>query len=149
MTHTSGLTEYFELWEKHAPQDRIFSNHDLLKMYQNLKPPLDFEPGAEFRYSNTGYLMLALVMEAVAGMPAESFILDRIIKPLGLKATFPYHLGMPSYPHPDRVLGFEWKNGKAELADLYNIDGVFGDGNMYASAPDLQKWSQALRSISW
>ncbi|MBK8043805.1 MAG: beta-lactamase family protein [Haliscomenobacter sp.] len=37
MTHTSGLTEYFELWEKHAPQDRIFSNHDLLKMYQNLK----------------------------------------------------------------------------------------------------------------
>ncbi len=145
MTHTSGLTEYFELWEKHAPQDRIFSNHDLLKMYQDLKPPLDFEPGAEFRYSNTGYLFLALVLEAVAGMPAESFILDRIIKPLGLKATFPYHLGMPSYPHPDRVLGFEWKNGKAEPADLYNIDGVFGDGNIYASAPDLQKWSQALR----
>ena len=49
MTHTSGLTEYFDLWEKYASKERPFTNADLLELYRDKKPPLDFEPGSEYR----------------------------------------------------------------------------------------------------
>lgn len=145
MTHTSGLAEYFELWEKYASKERPFTNADLLGLYRDKKPPLDFEPGSAYRYSNTGYIVLAEVVAAVSGMPATDFISSRIIRPLGLKATFPYHLAMPRFPYAERVLGFAWQEGKPVPADLFQVDGVFGDGNIYASAADLLRWSQALR----
>lgn len=145
MTHTSGLPEYFDLWENTFPKDKTFTNQDLMRLLQEKKPALDFEPGTAYRYSNTGYIVLAQVLEAAGGMSATEFIKTRIIQPLGLQATFPYHLAMPAYPHPQRVYGFEWKGETPILADLYQIDGVFGDGNLYASASDLQRWSKALR----
>lgn len=143
LTHTSGLVEYFDLYEKYFPQDRIFTNRDMLDLFIERRPPLAFTPGEQFQYSNTGYLMLALVIEAASRQTLPDFITKNIVEPLQLAHTYPYNLTMPGYP-ADRVFGFHTMTDSLAMDDLYNIDGVAGDGNMYASAPDLQRWSQAL-----
>jgi len=143
MTHTSGLPEYFKYYDKYFPKDKIFTNQDMLDMFIEHKPDLNFNPGDKYSYSNTGYLILALALEKAAGKPLTDFVTEKIIKPLNLVNTFPYNLTMEAYP-ANRVYGYHWKNDSLELNDLYNIDGVFGDGNMYSSATDLQNWSQAL-----
>ena len=112
-------------------------------MFIEHKPDLNFSPGDKYSYSNTGYLILALALEKAAGKPLTDFVTEKIIKPLNLANTFPYNLTMEAYP-ANRVYGYHWDDDSLKLNDLYNIDGVFGDGNMYSSATDLQKWSQAL-----
>jgi len=143
MTHTSGLPEYFEYYENYFPKNKIFTNQDMLEMFIEHKPNLNFSPGDKYSYSNTGYLILVLALEKAAGKPLTDFITEKIIKPLNLANTFPYNLTMDVYP-TNRVYGHRWSNDSLTLNDLFNIDGVFGDGNMYSSATDLQKWSQAL-----
>ena len=143
MTHTSGLPEYFKYYEKYFPKDKVFTNQDMLEMFIEHKPDLNFNPGDKYSYSNTGYLILALALEKAAGKPLTDFVTEKIIKPLNLANTFPYNLTMEAYP-ANRVYGHRLENDSLKLNDLYNIDGVFGDGNMYSSATDLQKWSQAL-----
>ncbi len=143
MTHTSGLPEYFDYYEKYFPKDKIFTNSDMLEMFIEHKPDLNFKPGDKYSYSNTGYLILVLALENAAGKPLTDFITENIINPLKLTNTYPYNLTMEVTP-TNRVYGHRWSNDSLTLNDLYNIDGVFGDGNMYSSAIDLQKWSQSL-----
>ena len=147
MTHTSGLTEYFDYYDKHFPSDKIFTNQDMLDLFVDLKPKLDFQPGDQYQYSNTGYLTLALCLEKAAEQPIADYVTENIIQPLGLENTFPYNKTMSSHP-PSRVFGYQVKEDSMILNDLYNIDGVFGDGNMYSSAVDLQKWSQGIYNNS-
>jgi N-acyl-D-amino-acid deacylase len=143
MTHTAGVPEYFDLYEKEFPKDKIFTNKDLLDLYAKHRPPLDFQPGEKFQYSNTGYLLLASIVEVASGMRFADFVTKNIIRPLKLKETFAYTIDMKKSPK-GRVFGFEYKGDTIAKNDLYNVDGVIGDGNMYASVGDLQKWSQAL-----
>ncbi|MFN7115688.1 MAG: serine hydrolase [Saprospiraceae bacterium] len=143
MTHTAGLGDYFALYKKEFPADKVFTNKDFLELYAKHQPPLDFAPGEKYQYSNTGYLMLASIVEVVSGMRFQDFVTKHIIKPLKLKETFPYTVDQTKYPK-NRVFGFEYQGDTIAKNDLYNIDGVIGDGNMYASVGDLQKWSQAL-----
>ncbi len=143
MTHTAGYGDYFELYEKEFPKDQIFTNKDFLALYTKHRPSLDFKPGNKFQYSNTGYLILASIVEVVSGMRFHDFVTENIIKPLKLKETFAYTIDMSKYPK-NRVFGFEYKADTIVKNDLFNIDGVIGDGNIYASVGDLHKWSQAL-----
>ncbi len=143
MTHTAGVPEYFDFYEKEFPKDKIFTNKDFLELFAKKRPPLDFQPGEQFSYSNSGYLILASIVEAASGMRFHDFVAKNIIQPLKLKETFPYTIDLKKYPK-NRVFGFEYKGDTIVKNDLYNVDGVIGDGNMYASVGDLQKWSQAL-----
>jgi len=63
MTHTSGLPEYFKYYEKYFPKNKVFTNQDMLEMFIEHKPDLNFNPGDKYSYSNTGYLILALALE--------------------------------------------------------------------------------------
>lgn len=143
MTHTAGVPEYFDLYEQVFPKDKIFTNKDFLELFAQKRPPLDFQPGEKFSYSNSGYLILASIVEAVSSMRFQDFVRQNIIQQLQLKETFPYTIDMKTFPQ-NRVFGFEYKRDTIVKNDLYNVDGVIGDGNMYSSVGDLQKWSQAL-----
>ena len=143
MTHTSGLPEYFELAQRYnGPLDTL-TNPKLLRLISDVKPGLIFQPGARWSYCNTNYAIIASIIEVVSGMPANKMFQDRIAGPLGMKNTVLYNLTL-KMTVPNRVYGFRRENGKEVMNELGRFDGVWGDGNVYASAEDLLKWDQAL-----
>lgn len=142
MTHTSGIPEYFDYFvNSRTPLDTL-TNEAMIKLFAEVKPPLDFATGSQWNYCNTNYVLLSSIVQRVSQMPIEKFINDRIALPLGLHDTYMYNVYLP---HPKNyVYGFEEINGKQKLNDLTYFDGVTGDGNMYSSAEDLLKWEQSF-----
>jgi len=143
LTHTSGLPEYFDLAQRHLILIDTLTNTDLLQLLAHHKPALEFNPGSRWAYCNTGYVLLASLVEKISGKPFAQFFAERIAQPLGLQHTFVYHFKGPPAP-AQRVLGMRRENGKWLPDDLISVDGVVGDGNVYSSAEDLLKWEQAL-----
>lgn len=142
MTHTSGLPEYEVLFQNtRGPLDTL-TNEGMIKMFATLKPALDFATGTKWQYCNTGYILLSSIIARISKMPIEKFINENIVMPLGLKQTYMYNVYLPS--PQNRVYGFEEVNGRQKLNDLFYLDGVTGDGNMYSSVEDLFKWEQSL-----
>ena len=142
MTHTSGLPEYDELYTgTRGPLDTL-TNEGMIKMFVDLKPALLFPTGSKWEYSNTGYLLLASIAERITKMPMDKLINEYIVKPLGLSDTYMYNVYLPI--PKNHVYGFKEVNGKQKPDDLFYLDGVMGDGNMYSSVEDLYKWEQSL-----
>lgn len=139
MTHTSGYADYYPLdfvdrrLLKSSPPDSI------IKEYAGGK--LDFEPGARWSYSNTGYLILGRVVEKVAGEPFADFVRGRIIKPLGLE-----HAAIdPPDADPSRARGYlPFALGSPEPAKPEASGWLYAAGGLVASAPDVAKWDIAL-----
>ncbi len=142
LSHTSGLPEYFECYEKYFAKDRILRNRDVLEMFRKEKPTLKFAPGEAYDYCNTGYVFLALIVEAICGASLADYMVENVIDPAGMKDAFPFEFGQPE--RPGTVRGFEISDGGRRPKDLGNMDGTFGDGNLYASVTDLHRWSDAL-----
>jgi N-acyl-D-amino-acid deacylase len=143
LTHTSGLPEYFDLVFQNTHQLDTLTNPRLIELLKEYKPALVFQPGEKWEYCNTGYVLLASIIEKAAKKPIQDFFREKITTPLGLKNTYAFHLKMGIKPK-NRVFGFQRENGKNQLNDLMRYDGVIGDGNIYSSAEDLLKWEQAL-----
>ncbi|MDZ4713832.1 MAG: serine hydrolase [Cytophagales bacterium] len=142
MTHTSGLPEYFDHLRHMGPLDTL-TNETVIRYLIDGKPPLVFPTGDKWVYCNTGYVLLATLIENVSGKPLHVFFRERITAPLGLRNTRAYNLTLKD-PIPNRVYGFRRENGRNVSNDLVLFDGIWGDGNIYASAEDLLKWDQAL-----
>ena len=145
LTHTSGLPEYFDLAQQYTGPLDTLTNAGMRQLLHHHKPTLHFQPGDRWEYSNTGYVLLGSIIEKRAGMPIEQFFDQQIVQPLKLKNTYIYYLNSRTTPR-NRVYGFDRVNGKNVPNDLIRVDGVIGDGNVYASADDLLTWEQALNT---
>ncbi|MBU7576879.1 MAG: serine hydrolase [Flavihumibacter sp.] len=143
MTHTSGLPEYFELFNNNRGNADTLNNKLLLAMLAQYRPPMQFSPGSSWSYCNTNYVLLASILETVSGQGLEAFFQKEIIRPLGLKNTYIFRLP-DTVNNPHQVKGFQEENGQRRLNDLTFWDGVVGDGNLFSSAEDLLKWEQQL-----
>ncbi len=144
LTHTSGLPEYFELAQAYTGVLDTLTNESMIRLFKTYKPALRFQPGERWEYSNTGYVLLGSVIQAASGMPVAEFFKKSIVQPLGLKNTFVYHYKANLTAPASRVFGFQRLDGKNVPNDLVRLDGVIGDGNIYASAEDLLIWEQSL-----
>jgi len=146
--HTSGLPDYMDFANEYWDADNLFTNEDLIALFEKYRPPLDFPPGEEFEYSNTGYAMLGNVIARVSGVSYAEFMAGEILTPLGMNDSAAFNLASKQCPLRCRVFGFRKRYvcfGKKLRADLNYLDGVFGDGGLYASAEDLVRWDAALR----
>ena len=144
LTHTSGLPDYLDLAEKvNGPLDTL-TNESLLTLLHTHKPALQFSPGAKFQYCNTGYAILGSVITAVTGQPIDAVFRQQIAVPLRLTDSFVFQYQAQSGKRPERVTGFRRDNGQLTANDLSRFDGIYGSGNVYASAADLLIWTQAL-----
>lgn len=105
--------------------------------------PLDFPPGTQPSYSNTGYIILARVIEIASGTTYEAFVKERIFDPLGLGNT-----GSDSYGAiiPDRAEGYTRWDGRVIRAPYIDMSLPIGGGNLYSTVDDLRRWSNALDS---
>ncbi len=139
--HTSGLPDYMKLC---AGSGRATSR-DVLEHLRGERALL-FPAGSSHLYSNTGYVILALVIERASGTKFGDFLKKRVFVPLGMKGTFvedPERL-VAEHSVPDRARGYRVEGGKVALLDSNPCDSIFGDGAVYSSLEDLEKWWRSL-----
>jgi len=101
-----------------------------------------FTPGSQFRYSNSGFALLALIVEVRSGETFAHFLKENIFEPLKMSNTLAYERGFSVVPN--RSFGHSCKDGKFERTDQSLTSSVLGDGGIYSSVVDLAKWDAAL-----
>lgn len=141
LQHTSGLPDYELLLT--ANFSTQISDADILKLISPTQGLL-FSPGTKFLYSNTGYALLSLIVEKVSQIPFPAFLKSRIFDPLNMRNSVAYVAGRNEVPN--RAFGYTFSNGKFKLSDQSPTSAVLGDGGIYSSLRDLQKWMNALFS---
>ena len=144
LNHTHGMVEYFDWVIDTLKIKDTIGNDQLLTLLSKYKPALNSVPGEKFNYCNTGYAVLSEVLETISGMPYATLLKSKITKPLKLENTYVQTVKMPNSPK-NRVYGMKFKDGRWNAFDLTTLDEVVGDGNIYSTVDDLQKWDQALR----
>jgi CubicO group peptidase (beta-lactamase class C family) len=138
LNHTSGLPAY----EDFVPDSQTAQVHDadipaLISHANGLK----FAPGTHYAYSNTGYVLLALVVEHVTGKPFADVLRERIFAPLGMTNSMARE-ERTVVPH--RAYGYTLRPAGVRLTDQSNTSATLGDGGIYSNILDLAKWDRAL-----
>lgn len=139
LNHTSGLVAYETLIPENAATP--LTDQDVLSLLQQ-QTQTCFRPGSEFCYSNSGYALLALIVERVSGMSFAAFLKQHIFEPLRMGHTVAYQPGISVVHH--RAYGYTRRGDGFERTDQSLTSSVLGDGGIYSSVQDLYKWDQAL-----
>lgn len=139
LTHTSGLVDYEDLVP--ATQTRQVRDADVLRLLER-GDRLYFPAGSTYRYSNSGYALLSLVVERASGQRFAEFVHARIFTPLGMTATQAREDKGP--PVADRAFGYSLRDGRWRRTDQSMTSAVLGDGGIYSSIGDLARWDAAL-----
>jgi CubicO group peptidase (beta-lactamase class C family) len=139
LTHTSGLKAYEDL----IPPDRTAQLHDIdvLNLLKR-ETATYFPPGMDWRYSNTGYAHLALIVEKASGMSFAAFLKKNIFAPLKMHDTVAFEEGISTVKN--RAYGYSKKSDAFERTDQSLTSAVLGDGGIYSSVDDLFLWDQSL-----
>jgi CubicO group peptidase (beta-lactamase class C family) len=140
--HTSGLRDYFTLLAVSGwPSDGHLTDQQFLKLVARQKS-LNFAPGDEFLYSNTGYVLLSIVVKRASGESLRDFAAERIFKPLGMTHT--EFRDDHNALIPQRALGYQ-PSGATYRISQPEFD-VVGDGGVYSTVEDLAKWDANFRT---
>jgi CubicO group peptidase (beta-lactamase class C family) len=139
LNHTSGLWDYEDL----IPESRTtqLDDRDVLALVA-AKDSLYFPAGTEYRYSNSGYVLLGLIVARVSGVSFPEFLRARVFAPLGMSATVAHVEGSDTVPH--RAFGYSPRGGGFEQADQSVTSATLGDGGIYTNVDDMTRWDQAL-----
>lgn len=141
LTHSSGLQNYMHFADDYwANKALVLNNNDVIDLLIKNKPELCFKPGARFLYCNTGYSLLASIIEKVSRMPFDRFMESNIFKPLGMNSTFVCN---NRFELQNERIALGHSAGK-RLEPWFYQDGVVGDKNVYSTVDDLLIWDQAL-----
>jgi CubicO group peptidase (beta-lactamase class C family) len=146
LNHTSGLPDYEDLMPPPDPSQPVEENQiadagvlDLLEK----KAAGGFPAGTRWAYSNSGYVVLGLIVAKVSGRPFPEFLSDRIFLPLGMTDTLAYVRGRGEVRR--RAYGHTKDAGGWRETDQSPTSATLGDGGVYSSLEDLAKWDDALR----
>jgi CubicO group peptidase (beta-lactamase class C family) len=147
LNHTSGLQDYGELLLKQypdTPPEKVPQILDagVLKLLEQ-QTSTKFPAGTQWEYSNSGYAVLAMIVEKVSGKPFGEFLQERIFAPLKMKNTLAYEKGKNEVLR--RAYGHTRKDDGWHETDQSPTSAVLGDGGIYSSIDDLAKWDRALR----
>jgi CubicO group peptidase (beta-lactamase class C family) len=141
LTHSSGLMDYEDL----MPETQTIQLHDtncMQLMY--MTDSLYFPAGTKYKYSNTGYSILSLVVEQVSGKPFAQFLQENIFKKIGMKTTIAFEEGKSTVAN--RAYGHTNNNGSWIQTDQSLTSAVLGDGGIYTNVEEYSKWIKALWS---
>ncbi len=146
LTHTSGIASYDETYHGKPELAVLRTTPEMLSLIRGLKPLYVFEPGAGYRYSNSGYYVLGAVVEKVSGQPLGQFMADNIFKPLGLTQT-----AMDDVEDiaPRRATGYERDPahpGQFRNAPFIPYTTPGPAGGLRSTVGDLTRWYEALFS---
>ncbi len=139
LNHSSGLLAYEDLIP--GGTTKPLSDQDVLQ-YMKQQDHTHFPPGSQFRYSNTGYVLLGLIVETASGTSFPDFLRKNIFEPLRMNHTVLYQRD----DHSDRrrAYGYTQRDNAFVRTDQSLTSSTRGDGTVYSSVDDLYKWDQAL-----
>lgn len=137
--HTSGIRDYLKLMELAGmSDDDYYTDDEVIKMVARQKE-LNFKPGGEYLYSNSGYFLLSVIVKRAIGKPLREFTEENIFKPLGMKNT---------HFHDDhtmivkkRAASYSPKKDGGYRINMTTLDMV-GDGGVFTTLEDLFLWDQ-------
>lgn len=143
LNHTSGLRDYGNLFPLAGiDDDDVTTDEDALGMIVRQKA-LNFTPGSEWQYSNSGYLLLSLIVKRASGESLKEFAAENIFQPLGMAHT--QHRDDHTFLIPHRVQAYSrTENGGYRLNMSYAEE--TGDGMVHTTLEDLQKWDENFYS---
>jgi CubicO group peptidase (beta-lactamase class C family) len=156
LTHTSGLLEYQSEEIIKEIAGKGVNNAELVKVFARLSPKQKFEPGTRWEYSNTNYILLALVVEKVSGKSFPQFVGENIFAPAGMTSSFVSISNVPETLKKEVASGYRFTNPLATApVDVNTLEGarrayatkknLYGAGNVYSTTRDLLKFHQALQ----
>jgi CubicO group peptidase (beta-lactamase class C family) len=150
LNHTSGLPDYEDLMDAlekskgptWTPEKQIQDHEvlDLLKKENSGK----FAPGTSWSYSNSGYVVLGMIITKVSGRSYADFLHERIFSPLKMIHTLVFQKGKNQVAN--RAFGHSKENGVLKETDQSSTSATLGDGGIYCNLEDLAKWDDALRN---
>ncbi|WP_439876830.1 serine hydrolase domain-containing protein (plasmid) [Bacillus mycoides] len=142
LNHTSGIADYIQSKDFDIMDTKkSYTAEEFVKMGISLPP--DFAPGKGWSYSNTGYVLLGILIEKVTGNNYAEEIEDRIIEPLDLSNTFlPGNSSV--IPGTKHARGYVQPDGASELKDVTYSNPGSSDGEMISTADDLNKFFSYL-----
>ncbi|MBR2806261.1 MAG: beta-lactamase family protein [Oscillospiraceae bacterium] len=156
LNHTSGIPDYFDdadwfikIWKE---EKRVPGNNEILRFLCETKAKPYFAPGEGLHYSNTGYNLLALLVERLSGIQYEEFLRKNIFEPAGMSSTQCCHIRRDGVPFEKYAQATVFEDGNcmadidsAEYGDVIAFDGLNGDDYVYTNIFDMLRWDRALR----
>jgi CubicO group peptidase (beta-lactamase class C family) len=148
LNHTGGVQDYEALMEQSGNKGKWTDDHqiqdaEVLTLLEQTNHGM-FPPGTQWYYSNSGYVVLGLVVAKVSGKPFPEFLRQRIFAPLKMENTVAYVKGeneISNRAYGHTKVGDNWKQ-----TDQSSTSATLGDGGIYSSLEDLAKWDEALRN---
>lgn len=143
LTHRSGLPDYTYFSEDHwKDRSKFLDNQEVIKMMAQHQPKPYYLPDKRYDYSNTGYAVLAAIVEKASGMKFENFMQKEVFRPLGMTHTWVYN-GTNTALTEKVAIGYT--AGRRVVANSY-LNGATGDKGVYSTVEDMFKWDRALYS---
>jgi CubicO group peptidase (beta-lactamase class C family) len=140
LNHSSGLPNYANFLSKYNwDKNRTATNYDVLQQLYANRPSLEFATGTAFRYSNTNFALLALIVEKASGRFYPDYVEDSIFARSGMKNSYVLNQNNPGNYIPS------WDAG----GRMYNfdfLDAIYGDKNVFTTCRDLMKYDSAIRN---
>jgi len=142
LSHRSGLPDYYTLPDYSARKSQRVSLPELIAWIKT--KPLDFVPGTESRYSNTGYAFLAYIVEQASGKSYDQFMTDEVFRPAGMKESGTFR---DDALIAHRASGYQPWVGEPALrnAPAYDKTILTGAASLYSTTGDLYVWCRALQ----
>ena len=159
LRHQSGLPDYMDFMGRKKRWDytRTATNDDVIRLFAEHRPAAEFAPGERYEYSNTGYLLLASILERVSGQSFADYLREHIFEPAGMSSSLVYRRRYDAdrTAKPDHLThGYSRRKPKKPLQPAYEVkgqeyyvwlDGIVGDGMVNSTILDLEKYKRALR----
>jgi len=140
LTHTSGIPSYTAIPGFFDQQARLdLTPEGIIALTRD--KPLDFPPGAQYAYDNTGYILLGYVIEKVSGEPYAHYLTEHIFEPLGMAHT---GYDVSAEILPERAAGYTLTPTGLKNAPYLSMTLPYAAGSLYSDVDDLLTWDQAL-----
>ncbi len=141
LSHTSGIPEYFSLLQM---KGLIYKENDPLDFIKNFWDlELEFEPGSQLKYSNSGYFVLGVIIEKVTGLSYATALEEYIFNPLQMNNSGVLKDGEIL---KNKAYGYIKVNERYRIAPYFNPSGAFSAGAIYSTVEDLLKWQNSINS---
>jgi D-alanyl-D-alanine carboxypeptidase len=139
LTHTSGIPDYTSRPEMAKLNRTGATPQQMIALVADRR--LDFKPGMYWSYSNTGYILLGMIIEKVSGQPYANFLRSNVFEPLGM--------GHSGYDRArditrERASGYQIVDGHVANSDFIDMSIPFSAGGIYSTVEDMYRWNEAV-----
>lgn len=142
LNHSSGIRSYTDMENfDEAMQAVDKTPAQLMEVFKN--EPFDFEPGTQWHYNNSGYVLLGMIIEKITGKTYGEYIESTLLKPLGMQTSL---YGSNTKLIPNRATGYDPAKNGVQVASYLSMTLPYAAGSLMSTIDDLYKWNRALRS---